>query len=114
MPDTADRREQDAEIDQPETAEQDDEGAQAQTVADDAIRGLADEQAMGDSKKAPSANTAGIAPEDSQDVVDHINQMERSGVIDYDAYRGERSDDDEASTFGAHETDDHTVRLSDE
>lgn len=114
MPDTTDRREQDIDIDAPETAEQDDEGAQAQTVADDAMRGLGDEQAEGDSEKAPSGDTAGIAPEDSQDVVDHMTQMERSGVIDYDAYRGERTDDDEASTFGAHETDDHTVRLSDE
>ena len=29
-----------------------------------------------------------------------MNQMERSGVIDMDAYRGERSDDDEDDELG--------------
>lgn len=92
--------------------EQEDAQAQTQTVADDAIRGLADEQV--DSESAPSGDAGEIVPDDAQDIVDRMNQMERSGVIDYDAYRGERSDDDEASNFGSHETDDHTVRLTDE
>lgn len=113
MPDTTNGREIDDHIEAPDSAEQDDELDQAQTVADDAIRGLADEQAEGESEKAPSSGVD-IVPEDAQDVVDHMNQMERSGVIDYDAYRGERSDDDEASTFGRHDPDDHTIRLSDE
>jgi hypothetical protein len=90
--------------------EQEDEDAQAQTLADDAIRG----DAMAETESVPSGNAAGIVPEDTQDVVDHMNQMERSGRIDMDAYRGERNDDDEAGSLGPRETDDHVVRLSDE
>ena len=60
------------------------------------------------------AGTAGQAtrhrstPDDAQDVVDHMNQMERSGRLDMDAYRGERNDDDEPETLGeaAREPDD--------
>ena len=34
------------------------------------------------------------------DLVDHMIQMERSGRIDMDAFRGERNDDDEPGIFG--------------
>jgi len=100
--DHADERPYNRSDDAPETShnEQDDEGAQAQTVADDAIRGLADEQASAESEHGGSTNPAQIEPDDAQDVVDHMNQMERSGRIDMDAYRGERSDDDEPDTLG--------------
>ena len=100
--DHADERPYDRSDDAPETfhGEQEDEGAQAQTVADDAIRGLADEQASVESEHGGSTNPAQIEPDDAQDVVDHMNQMERSGRIDMDAYRGERSDDDEPDTLG--------------
>lgn len=81
--------------------EQDDEPAQAQTVADDAIRGnTATEIKAEDSVHGGTTNPAQLAPDDAQDVVDHMEQMESSGVIDMDAYRGERSDDDEADMLG--------------
>ena len=94
----------------PETfnSEQDDEAAQAQTVSDDAIRGIADRAPAHESRRGGATNPAQIDPDDAQDVVDHMNQMERSGRIDMDAYRGERNDDDEPETLGeaAREPDD--------
>jgi hypothetical protein len=72
--------------------EQDDEEAQAQSVAEAARHDRPQE----DSDKVSS----GDASDDVQDLVDHMNQMERSGVIDMDAYRGERSDDDEDDELG--------------
>lgn len=78
----------------PETVnrEQEDEEAQAQSVAEAARR----ERRLGDSDKAPSRGEG----DDAQDLVDHMRQMERSGRIDMDAYRGERSDDDEDGELG--------------
>lgn len=94
----------------PETfnSEQDDEAAQAQTVSDDAIRGIADRASAHESRHGRPSNPAQIYPDDAQDVVDHMNQMERSGRLDMDAYRGERNDDDEPETLGeaAREPDD--------
>lgn len=100
--DHADESPVDRSQDAPETfnREQDDEDAQAQTVTDDAIRGMADEESGHESVHGGSTNPAQIEPDDAQDVVDHMNQMESSGRIDMDAYRGERSDDDEPDTFG--------------
>ena len=72
--------------------EQDDEAAQAQSVAEAARR----EARLEDSDKP----TNGDASDDVQDLVDHMRQMERSGRIDMDAYRGERSDDDEEDELG--------------
>lgn len=72
--------------------EQDDEEAQAQSVAAAARR----ERPQEESVKALS----GDETDDVQDLVDHMHQMERSGVIDMDAYRGERSDDDEDDELG--------------
>ena len=54
------------------------------------------ERRLGDSGKAPSRGEG----DDAQDLVDHMRQMERSGRIDMDAYRGERSDDDEDGELG--------------
>jgi hypothetical protein len=81
-------------------SEQDDEAAQAQTVSDDAIRAIADRSANLESEHGGTTNPAQINPDDTQDVLDHMNQMERSGQIDMDAYRAERSDDDEPDSFG--------------
>lgn len=72
--------------------EQQDEEAQAQTVAEAARR----ERRLEDSSKVRS----GDETDDAQDLVDHMRQMERSGRIDMDAYRGERSDDDEDGELG--------------
>lgn len=86
---------------QSEVEEQEDEDVQAQTVADDAIRGRANDQlAMEDSDHGGTTNPAQIIPDDAQDVVDHMQQMERSGRIDMGAFDGERSDDDEPYIYG--------------
>lgn len=80
-------------------AEQDDEGAQAQTVADDAQNKSAFFEG-GESEHGGKTNPAQIDADDEQDVVDHMEQMERSGRIDMGAYRGERNDDDESEMLG--------------
>lgn len=74
--------------------EQDDEDAQAQTLADEAIGRATDSFGLSDTEKAGS----GLGGDDdggSPDLVDKMRQMETSGVIDMGAFRGERSDDDE-------------------
>ena len=73
--------------------EQDDEAAQAHSVAEAAHT----ERALADSDKVKT----GDETDDAQDLVDQMVQMERSGRIDMDAYRGERSDDDEPGQLGA-------------
>jgi hypothetical protein len=72
--------------------EQDDEETQAHAVADAART----ERPLPASDKLKT----GDETDDVQDVVDHMHQMERSGRIDMDAYRGERSDDDEPGQLG--------------
>ena len=72
--------------------EQDDEDAQAQSVAEAARR----DRPLEDSDKLNTGDDS----DDVQDLVDHMRQMEKSGVIDMDAYRGERSDDDEEGELG--------------
>lgn len=82
----------------PETvnAEQEDEEAQAQTVAEEALERDTSVFGLEDSEKVPSGDES----DDAQDLVDHMNQMERGGRIDMSAYRGERNDDDEDETYG--------------
>lgn len=82
---------------------QDDEGAQAQTLADEILaarqRGVeadADGEPVSDSIKPAQ----GDVQDDVPDVVDRMNQMETSGHIDNDAFRGERNDDDEEGGLG--------------
>lgn len=89
-----DRRSEDA----PETVnlEQDDEDAQAQTVADDAMDRATSVLGLSDTEKV----SGGIDDDDAQDLVDHMRQMESSGRIDMDAFRGERNDDDEDGILG--------------
>lgn len=92
-----------AEDDAPEidNVEQDDEPAQAQEVARQA-RGRGETLGLSPSGKGPTGGGGAV-----EDLVDHINQMDRSGKLDYSAYRGERNDDDEAGLFGqASEEDD--------
>ena len=80
----------------PEThnSEQDDEGAQAQTVAEQALRGSG--ETLSDSEKVRGGDPGDGTP----DLVDHMNQMASSGRIDMSAFRGERSDDDEEGLYG--------------
>ena len=81
----------------PETVndEQEDEAAQAQTIAEQAqARGA---KGLGYSDKAKG----GIRDEDDvQDIVDHMNQMDTSGTIDMSAYDGEETMDDLESRYG--------------
>lgn len=84
-----------------EVEAQEDEDAQAQTIADDAIRGRnSDQLQMEESEHGGTSNPAQIIPDDGQDVVDHMRQMERSGRIDMGAFDGERNDDDEPQMYG--------------
>ena len=85
-------------------AEQDDEGAQAQTVADEVLRGGG--ETLSDSEKVPGGDPGDGTP----DLVDHMNQMASSGRIDMSAFRGERSDDDEEGAYGADGIEDDTPR----
>ena len=87
--------------DAPETdnREQDDEHTQAHTFVNDAMnRATSVFGSTDDSDKAPAGPLDDEA--DVQDTVDHMEQMVSSGRIDHDAFRGERSDDDEPDMYG--------------
>ena len=76
--------------------EQDDEGAQAQTLADEALGRTTGEFGLSDTEKVGAGEDDGGMP----DLVDPMRQMESSGVIDMSAFRGERNDDDEDGYLG--------------
>ena len=76
--------------------EQDDEGAQAQTVAAQAMN--EDPSSPLDSEKYGQSE---VLDDSSQDLVDHMRDMESSGRIDMDAYRGEPNMDDNPGKYGA-------------
>lgn len=76
-------------------SEQDDEQAQAQTLADEAL-GRRSAVEGSDSERTGSEDESG----GEQDLVDHMKQMVSSGRIDMSAFRGERSDDDEDGILG--------------
>ena len=103
MPDTADKPEsQEARQASlaPETHndEQDDHLSQAQTVADEARgRSAGDSGSPTESVKRKGANLDG---DSSQDLVDHMRDMESSGRIDMGAYRGEDNMDDNEDKYG--------------
>ena len=82
----------------PETdnSEQEDEEAQAQTVAKEALGRTPSSAGLTDSEKVKT----GDETDDAQDLVDHMVQMDRSGQIDMSAFRGERNDDDEDGMLG--------------
>lgn len=84
--------------DAPETfnSEQEDEEAQAQAIADDAQNLSPDSPGLSDSEKVKS----GLDDDDTEDLVDHMNQMESSGIIDMSAYRGEETMDDLENRYG--------------
>ena len=85
-------------------SEQDDEGAQAQTVAEEALRSGG--ETFSDSEKVRGGDPGDGTP----DLVDHMNQMASSGHIDMSAFRGERSDDDEEGLYGQDGIEDDTPR----
>ncbi|MYL96482.1 hypothetical protein GR702_01665 [Novosphingobium sp. FGD1] len=77
--------------------EQEEEGAQAQTVTDEAYNRDTSTHALSDSEKAKG----GIGDEDDiTDIVDHMNQMDTSGNIDMSAYDGEDTMDDLENRYG--------------
>lgn len=75
--------------------EQEDEDAQAQTLAEALYRG--GEPAPDASEKVPTGTEA----DEAQDLVDHMHQMETSGLIDMSAFAGERNDDEEEGRYGS-------------
>lgn len=76
----------------PEThnSEQDDEESQAQTVADQA-------NAL---RKGDPTSSVKVGGGDTQDLVDHMRDMESSGRIDMGAYEGEENMDDNEDKYG--------------
>ncbi|WP_404712314.1 hypothetical protein [Sphingomonas sp. MMS24-J13] len=80
------------------------DGDQAQDVADDAL-GLGGDLSE-DSEHGGRANPAAVMPDDTPDLVDTMNQMVSSGVIDNGAFAGEPMHDDEEDRLGQTDSDD--------
>ena len=97
MPDTTRNQEQDQGEFAPETHndEQDDHLSQAQEIAEDA-RNRNGERSPLDSSKVHG----GIDEDSTQDLIDHMRDMEQSGRIDMDAYAGEENLDDNEDKYG--------------
>jgi hypothetical protein len=75
-----------------ENAEQADAGTQAQDVADDARARSTD--ISEDSERGGKPDPAQIIPDDTPDLVERMEEMNRSGRIDNDAFAGEPQMDD--------------------
>ncbi|MES2176158.1 MAG: hypothetical protein V4523_19770 [Pseudomonadota bacterium] len=86
-----------------ENKEQAEVGTQAQDVADDARTRSTD--LSEESEHGGRTNPAQIIPDDVPDLVDKMNEMNRSGRIDMDAYAGEPQMDDEEEEMGPTEED---------
>ena len=86
-----------------ENDEQRDEGSQAQTVTDDARVRSTD--LSEDSERGGRTNPAQIIPDDTPDLVERMEEMNRSGRIDMDAFAGEPQMDDEESALGQVDTE---------
>ena len=97
MPDTTRNQEQDQGEFAPETHndEQDDHLSQAQEIAEEA-RNRNGERSPLDSSKVHG----GIDEDSTQDLIDHMRDMEQSGRIDMGAYRGEPNMDDNEDKYG--------------
>ncbi|WP_420143940.1 hypothetical protein [Sphingobium sp.] len=92
------------EQDYDENKEQADAGTQAQDVASDARVRSTD--LSEESERGGRSNPAQIIPDDTPDLVEKMNEMDRSGRIDMDAYAGEPQMDDEEDEMGPTEDDD--------
>ena len=86
-----------------DNSEQRDEGSQANDVAHDARVRSTD--LSEDSERGGRANPAQIIPDDTPDLVERMEEMNRSGHIDMDAYAGEPQMDDEEDSLGPTERD---------
>lgn len=91
----------------PETRnrEQDDDGTQAQDVAEDARREDSRTTSPLESTKVGGDNYD-PAPDSKGDLIDEMNRMEGSGTIDMSAFAGEPNHDDEPGIYGGETTDD--------
>ena len=78
--------------------EQDDHRNQAQEVAEEAQGTTRETGSPTESRK--SDNKSGLMNDSTQDTVDHMRDMESSGRIDMDAYRGEPNLDDDDGKYG--------------
>ena len=90
--------------------EQRDEG-QAQDVAADALRRRTD--LSEDSEHGGRPNPAQVSPDDTPDLVDRMNEMDRSGRIDMDAYAGEEPGDDEEDALAQADLEEDDEGLND-
>lgn len=81
-----------------ENDEQRDEESQAQTVTGDARARSTD--LSEDSERGGKPNPAQILPDDTPDLVERMEEMNRSGRIDNDAFAGEPQMDDEEDSLG--------------
>ena len=77
---------------------------QAQDVADDAL--ALDADVSEDSEHGGSPDRTAVIPDDVPDLVDTMNQMVTSGVIDNGAFAGEPMHDDEEDRLGDTDSDD--------
>lgn len=78
--------------------EQDDHLSQAQEIAQEARNLTPATDRPTESRK--SKGSSGIMGDPTQDIVDRMRDMEQSGRIDMDAYRGETNMDDDAGKYG--------------
>ena len=78
--------------------EQDDHRAQAQEIAQDAQELTPKTGSPTESVK--SDNSSGLLGDSTQDTVDHMRDMESSGRVDMDAYKGEPNHDDNVDKYG--------------
>lgn len=78
-------------------SEQDDASAQAQTVAE---RAGEERQQRGSPTESTKRPNKGVDDDDStQDLIDHMRDMESSGRIDMDAFAGEPNHDDDEGLY---------------
>lgn len=78
--------------------EQDDHRSQAQEVAQQAEQLTTETRSPTESGKGD--NSSGLMGDSTQDTIDHMRDMESSGRIDMDAYRGEPNHDDNEGKYG--------------
>ena len=78
--------------------EQDDHRSQAQEVAEQARETTSETGSPTESVK--SDNSSGLMGDSTQDTIDHMRDMESSGRIDMDAYKGEPNHDDNVDKYG--------------
>ncbi len=79
-------------------SEQDDNQSQAQELARDAQQITGSTPSPTESEK--SDKKSGLMGDSTQDLIDHMRDMESSGRIDMDAYSGEPNHDDDTDKYG--------------